>query len=78
MRYNRIRKKLNAGPAHPETLEAGTPDRPKGMHEDTYNEFVTDLREARNRYHEQAFLVPLRRITGAPSDATEDEMNPFS
>lgn len=78
MRYNRIRKKLGAEPAHPETFGAGIPDRPKGMHEDTYNQLLEELRQAREEYHERAFLGPLRRMTGAPPDATEDEMNPLS
>lgn len=74
MRYNRIRKKLGGEPCHPNSMEARTPNRPKGMHEETYEELVRELRMVKEEWRERAFLMPLQRLTGAPPDATEDEM----
>jgi len=63
MRYNRVRKKLDAEPCHPNSLEAWTPDRPKGMHQDTYDDLVRELRRARNEWEEKAFMSTLRKYS---------------
>ena len=64
LRYNRIRKKLDAEPCHPNSMEAGTPDRPKGMHEETYNDLIRELKEANDEWLEKAFLIPMREHFG--------------
>jgi hypothetical protein len=64
LRYNRIRKKLGAEPCHPNSMEAGIPDRPKGMHEETYYDLIRELREANDEWLEKAFLIPMREHFG--------------
>ncbi|WP_188880124.1 hypothetical protein [Halarchaeum nitratireducens] len=59
MRYNRIREKLGAGPAHPNSISAGIPDRPKGMHEETYEGLVEELEQARKEWEQKAYFGPL-------------------
>ena len=61
MRYNRARKKLGGESAHPEADFVPTPDRPKGMHENTYEKLADEMREARDDWYEEAFYAPLRR-----------------
>lgn len=73
MRYNRIRKKLGADPAHPNDISAGIPDRPKGMHQETYEDLVKDLEQARREWEQKAYLGPLKDHYGiGPDDSPLD------
>lgn len=63
MRYNRLRKKLGADPGHPEN--SGIPDRPKGMHQETYEELVEELEAVSKQWSQEAFFGPLERHTDA-------------
>jgi len=63
MRYNRVRKKLGAEPAHPESIEATIPDRPKGMHQETYEELLDELKSVREEWYQKALLGPMKRHT---------------
>lgn len=71
LRYNRIRKKLGAEPCHPNSFDARPPERPKGMHEETYQELLLELRMARDRWEDKAFWGPLRRMTDAPTTGVD-------
>lgn len=59
LRYNRIRKKLEADPAHPNDISAGIPNRPKGMHEETYEELIEELEQVRKEWEQKAYSGPL-------------------
>lgn len=61
MRFNRIRQKLDAEPTHPNNWDAIDVDRPKGMHQDTYDELMIELRKARDKWEEEAFFSTLRQ-----------------
>ena len=65
MRFNRIRRKLGAGAASPSSL-AYRPDRPKGMHQDTYEELLRELDEAGERWHREVYLAGLQKYGDGP------------
>lgn len=71
-RYQRIQKKLGATPTHPNSMEGWRPDRPKGMHQDTYEELLDELRRAGDEYHD-VWMAQLRAYVGAdPHEDPED------
>lgn len=66
MRYNRIRKKLGGEPTNPAWPEPYVPDRPKGMHQDTYDDLVRDLHRAQDAWHDKVMIAGLQKY--APDD----------
>lgn len=71
-RYQRIQKKLDQKPTHPNSIEGSRPDRPKGMHQETYEELLDDLRAAEHEYTD-VWMTQLRAMTGAePHEGPEE------
>lgn len=63
-RYQDIQKKLGAEPTHPNSMDGGRPDRPKGMHQETYEELLLELRRASDEYTD-SWMAQLRGMVGA-------------
>lgn len=71
-RYQDIQKKLGAEPTHPNTMEP-RPDRPKGMHQETYDGLLLELRRASEEYTD-AWMAQLRGMVGAAPHENPEEV----
>lgn len=63
LRYNRVRGKLGAPPSHPNSMEPPfIPDRPKGMHQETYDELIDEMFRLEEEFNDEAMKQAFRML----------------
>ena len=61
LRFQRVHEKIDGTRPHPDRCPV--PDRPEGMHTETYNRLVDELEAVREDYH-RAYWAKLRAVSG--------------